>query len=73
MTSIARGAQPSLGVPERQQMLAELSNWRVTTIIVGPMAYRDRMVAFLSWLFERPPMSVADVQVWTLPPQDALP
>jgi hypothetical protein len=73
MTSIARGAQPSLGAPERQLMLAELSSWRVTTIIVGPMAYRDRMVAFLSWLFARPPTSVADVQVWTVHPQDALP
>jgi hypothetical protein len=73
MTSIGRGSQPLLDETQRQQMLAELSNWRVTTVIVGPMAHRDRVVAFVSWLLLSPPTAVADVQLWTVPPQHAQP
>jgi hypothetical protein len=64
MASIARGAEPTVNEADRQQLLAELSRWRVTTVIVGPMAHRDRIVAFFSWLFARPPTSVADVELW---------
>jgi hypothetical protein len=66
MSSIARGAKPSLSEPERQQMLAELSRWRVETIIVGPMPHRDRIVEFFSWLLQRPPTDVAGVELWTV-------
>jgi hypothetical protein len=66
MTSIARGAEPLLTEPQRQQMLAELSSWRVTTVVVGRMDHRDRIVAFFSWLLQRPPTPIADVEVWTI-------
>jgi len=59
MTSIARGAEPALSELHRQQMLAELSGWHVETVIVGPMVHRDRVVAFISWLLQRPPTPVA--------------
>jgi hypothetical protein len=73
MTSIGRGSQPLLDETQRRQMLAELSNWRVATVIVGPMAHRDRVVAFFSWLLLSPPTAVADVQLWTVSPQHAQP
>lgn len=66
MTSIARGGELSLSAPQRQQMLAELANWRVTTVIVGPMAHRDRMVTFFNWLLGGPPTLAADVEIWTV-------
>ena len=66
MSSIARGAEPSLGEPERQQMLGELSRWRVETVVVGPMVHHDRVIAFFSWLLQGPPAQVADVELWTV-------
>jgi hypothetical protein len=72
MTSIARGAELSPSAIQRHEMLAELANWRVTTVIVGPMAHRDRMVTFFSWLLGNPPTTMADVELWTVHPTDFL-
>lgn len=41
-------------------------DWRVTRVIPGPMAYRDRGVAFLTWLLQRHPPPVVEVEVWTV-------
>ncbi|MDQ6773614.1 MAG: hypothetical protein M3024_11590 [Candidatus Dormibacteraeota bacterium] len=45
-------------------MLADLSRWRVQTVIVGPMAHQDAAVALVSWVLDRPPEQVGGVYVW---------
>jgi len=67
MASIAVGVEPAVSEAQRQQMHAELANWRVRTVIVGPMAHRDRMVAFFSWLFGYAPTPISDVELWHVP------
>jgi len=50
---------------ERQQMNAELTDWRVESIVVGPMANQDTMVALFQSLLGQGPVTVGGVFLWT--------
>ncbi len=65
MVSIEQGKElPPLTDPLRQQILGELAQWKIRTIIVGPMAHRERMAAFFTALLGRAPNLTADVYLW---------
>jgi hypothetical protein len=66
LASIATGLRP----PEvtdavRAGVLADLAAWKVRAIVVGPMAYRDRAVAFMTAVMGRAPVSDGGVDLWT--------
>jgi hypothetical protein len=50
---------------ERQQMNAELTDWRVESIVVGPMANQDAMVSLFQSLLGQDPVTVGGVFLWT--------
>jgi len=54
---VARGAV-------RDQIARDLKSGSIAHVIVGPMPHRDRMVAFFTDLFGRPPQEIDGVQVW---------
>jgi hypothetical protein len=54
---VARGAA-------RDQIALDLRSGSIAHVIVGPMPHRERMVAFFTDLFGRPPQEVDGVQVW---------
>jgi hypothetical protein len=58
------GDQPPLAEVDRQQMLDELRQWHVETVIVGPMDNQPLMVDFMTWLLGRPPAQTGGVFVW---------
>jgi hypothetical protein len=45
-------------------MRAELRQWRVESVIVGPMAHQDQAVALLTDLLGRPPQADEGVLLW---------
>lgn len=55
---------PALTDEQRRQVLGDLTTWKVQTIIVGPMANRERMVAFFTWLTGTPPRAEGGVYIW---------
>ncbi len=65
MTAIARGTSvPPMTDGRRRAMLGDLDRWNVRTIIVGPMARREQLVAVFTDLLGRPPSFTGDVYVW---------
>ncbi len=46
------------------RMRRDLRTWRVRTVVVGPMAYGDRIVALFTRLLGRPPRKTGGVAVW---------
>jgi len=50
--------------PVRDRVARELTEARITDVIVGPMRYRPQMVGFLTDLFGRPPIEVDGVALW---------
>jgi len=67
MRSIELGDEPpALTDDLRRQVLADLAAWKVHSIIVGPMPYRERVIAFVSWLTGRTPQEDGGVFVWAM-------
>ena len=58
---------PALSDDLRRQVRGDLAAWKVQSIIVGPMANRERMVAFFTWLTSTPPREDGGVSIWELP------
>ncbi len=50
----------------RRQVLRDLTAWKVDAIIVGPMPYRERMIAFFTWLTGTTPRQDGGVYIWRL-------
>jgi hypothetical protein len=57
---------PALTDDVRQQVFADLTAWQVEAIVVGPMPYRDRTIAFFSSLTGRTPQEQGGVYLWVL-------
>src|SRR2546427_1133667 len=57
---------PALNDDLRGQVLSDLAAWKVEAIIVGPMAHRERMIAFFTWLIGATPRQDGGVYIWTL-------
>jgi hypothetical protein len=57
---------PPLTDKLRRQILADLTAWKVQTIVVGPMPYRDRAIAFFSSLTGTTPSEQGGVYIWVL-------
>jgi hypothetical protein len=66
MEQLQRGAPvPTLDAPVRAQLVADLARARVQTVLVGPMANQETMVAFFQQLLGREPVKVGGVTLWT--------
>src|SRR5438552_1734748 len=57
---------PALTDDLRHQVLGDLAAWKVEAIIVGPMPYRERMIAFFTWLTGATPRQDGGVDIWRL-------
>ena len=57
---------PALTDDLRHQVRADLAAWKVEAIIVGPMPYRERMIAFFTWLTGATPSQDGGVSIWRL-------
>ncbi len=57
---------PALTDDLRHQVLGDLAAWKVEAIIVGPMPYRERMIAFFTWLTGATPGQDGGVDIWRL-------
>ncbi|MGH7749684.1 MAG: hypothetical protein ACREQ5_33695, partial [Candidatus Dormibacteria bacterium] len=67
MIAIQRGrGAPPLTPRLRTQLIGELDRWRVSTVLVGPMANMERMAGFVTSLLNQPPKHVGGVLVWRL-------
>ncbi len=67
MRTIELGEEPpALTDDLRRQVLGDLAAWRVQAIIVGPMANRERMIAFFRWLTGTTPRQDGGVYIWGL-------
>jgi hypothetical protein len=58
------GAPAAESATDREETLRELSALGVDTVVVGPCAGRDRMVAYLKSALGRPPVRSGGVDVW---------
>jgi hypothetical protein len=58
------GLVPTLDAEDRAAAAQELTDADVSVVIVGPMRYRDEMIALFSDLFGRPPVDADGVQLW---------
>ena len=58
---------PALTDDLRRRVLEDLGAWKVQAIIVGPMPYRERMIAFFTWLTGATPRQDRGVYIWRLP------
>jgi hypothetical protein len=68
MATIGRGRPaPPLTPTLRQRLLGDLAAWKVTAVVVGPMAHQATLVRFFSALLGRPPTSRGGVYLWLLP------
>src|SRR5256714_4799083 len=57
---------PALTDDLRHQVLGDLAAWKVEAIIAGPMPYRERMIAFFTWLTGATPGQDGGVFIWRL-------
>lgn len=67
MLTVQSGQQPpDLTAELKRQVRADLRNWGVQTVIVGPMepAQRDLIVDYLTRILDRPPEQVEGVYLW---------
>ena len=65
MTAIARGTVvPAINDERRAAMRRDLQQWQVGTVIVGPMARQDQMVAIFTDLLNASPEFDGGVYVW---------
>jgi hypothetical protein len=67
MRDIELGLEPpALADDLRRQVFVDLAAWKVQTIIVGPMPYQDRMIAFVNSLTGTTPREDGGVFIWVL-------
>jgi hypothetical protein len=59
---------PAVSADYRATSLAELRRWQVQTVILGPMAGEDRVLAFLTAVIGTPPAQEGGVYLWRLGP-----
>ena len=65
MAKIATGKGPvPVSDATRQDLRNDLDRWRVSSVLVGPMAHRDQMIGFFSDLIGRPPVENGGVYLW---------
>jgi len=65
MAKVALGKGPvPVSDATRQDLLNDLDRWRVSTVLVGPMAHQDQMVSFFSDLIRRSPQEDGGVYLW---------
>jgi hypothetical protein len=55
---------PPMTEPLLQEIWGELRQWKIRTIIVGPMAHQERMLAFFAALLDRAPNVSGGVYWW---------
>ncbi|HMC51426.1 MAG TPA: hypothetical protein VKI64_01615, partial [Acidimicrobiales bacterium] len=66
MLQIEAGSRPpGVSAGERSEVLGQLSRWRVTAVIVGPMRNRAAMVRFFEGVLGRQPETVGQVSLWS--------
>lgn len=58
------GVLPNLSAEDRAAAARELSDADVSVVIVGPMRYREQMIALFTDLFGQPPVEAGGVQLW---------
>lgn len=58
------GVVPTIHDEDRAAAAQELADADVSVVIVGPMRYRDEMIALFTDLFGRPPVEADGVQLW---------
>jgi hypothetical protein len=58
------GVLPELRAEDRAAAAKELSDADVSVVIVGPMHYREEMIALFTDLFGQPPVEAGGVQLW---------
>jgi hypothetical protein len=62
---IQRGGRPPELTPAlRRRIAADFATWRVTSVVLGPMAHRQAMDGFLTDLLGRSPTSTDGVALW---------
>jgi hypothetical protein len=65
LNRIERGRPPPELTPElRRKIAADFATWRVSSVVLGPMANRAAMDGFLTDLLGRPPASTGEVALW---------
>jgi hypothetical protein len=65
LNRIQRGRRPPELTPAlRRRIAADFADWRVASVILGPMDNREAMDGFLTDLLGRPPASTGGVAVW---------
>ena len=69
LMAMQQGAQaPEVTAAYRAAALAELRRWQVQTVVLGPMAGEERMLAFLTAIMGTPPTQDGGVYLWRLGP-----
>ena len=60
-----RGGHPQLTQALRTRVLADLRAWRVSSVIIGPMAHQDDAVALMTAVLDGPPLFTQGVYLWS--------
>jgi hypothetical protein len=63
--AVQQGHHPQLTQALRTRVLTDLHDWRVSSVIVGPMAHQEDAVALVTALFERQPRFTQGVFLWS--------
>jgi len=58
------GVLPNLSATDRAAAAQELTDAGISVVIVGPMRYREEMIALFTDLFGQPPVEAGGVQMW---------
>jgi hypothetical protein len=65
LARIQRGVRPPALTPALRSAIArDFANWRVRSVLLGPMDHHGAMADFLTELLGRPPETVEDVKLW---------
>jgi O-antigen/teichoic acid export membrane protein len=64
LVAIAKGGQPPLTDAVRVAVLADLGVWRVSSVVVGPMAHQEQAIATIRWLLGQQPVATGGVYFW---------
>jgi hypothetical protein len=60
-------ARPTITPAYREQVLTDLRQWDVGSVVVGPMAGQQEVVSFVSGVLGTTPESEGGVLLWKLP------
>lgn len=64
LTALELGQQPSMTASLRSALVADLDRWQVAAVVVGPMPYRERVVALYTELLGATPQVQGGVAVF---------